>query len=198
MNENYEYKENITEGGIPDGLLAKIDFVIASRHFPWGNEDSFRITRNIVSAMQNPNIDAIGYINSYVSQPFDWDLIFQTAEKTNTFIEINFNEPPSSEILKVMSKYKIMYTIGLDFHTFQELKNRIPTDSDATIDFTEAKRMAKSQEEAAEKIKQEYIDESVGFDALKRLVSLMRQLEDNGISTDKIVNARNLDSFSSN
>ncbi|MFA5158017.1 MAG: hypothetical protein WC451_02415 [Patescibacteria group bacterium] len=186
----------ITDGiDIPDALLAKIDFVIASRHFPWGNENPAQITQNLISAMANPNIDAVGHINSYVDQPIDWNLIFQTAENTNTIIEINFNEPPSTEILRIMSKYKIMYSIGVDFHTFQGLKNRIPIDSDVVIDFAEAKRMAKSQEDVAIKMKQQYMDEPVGFDVLKQLINLMKQLEYHGISLDKVVNVRSLDSF---
>jgi len=94
-----------------------------------------------------------------------------------------------------MSKYNIMYTIGVDFHTFQGIKGRMPVNSDLTIDFAEAKKIAKSQEEVSTKIKQEYAEEPVGFDVLKRLINLMRTLEDNGISTDNIVNTRNLESF---
>lgn len=188
---------NIITGGvdIPDSLLAKIDFVVASRHFPWGNEDDSQIVHNLTSAMQNPNVDTIGHISGYAGESIDWDLVFQTAETTHTCIEINFDKPPTPEMLKIMSKYEIMYTIGVDFHTFQGLKGRMPVNSDLTIDFAEAKKIAKSQEETSATIKQEYTEEPIGFDVLKRLINLMRTLEDNGISTDNIVNTHNLESF---
>lgn len=186
----------ITDGvDIPDALLERIDFVIASRHHPWGNEDVSQITHNLVAAMENPSIDAIGHITNYIDMPIDWDLIFQTAEKTNTFIEINFGTPPSREILDIMSKYNLIYTLGLDFHTFQGFKHRLPINSDVITDFAEAKKMAKSLTQEAAELKQEYAREPVGFGTLKRLVILMRQLEGSGINTNRIVNARNLDSF---
>lgn len=189
---------NIITGGvdIPDRLLEKIDFVIASRHFPWGNEESNVTTNNLISATENPNIDAIGHINRYIDTTLiDWNLIFQKAEKTNTFIEINLDSPPTQEILQIMSKYKLLYTIGLDFHTFQGLKCRAPISSEIVTDFAEAKKMALLKTDKAVELRQEYAEEPIGFGILKNLIKIMRQLEINKIDTNKIVNTLNLNDF---
>lgn len=189
---------NIITGGvdIPDTLLSKIDVVIASRHFPWGNEGVNRISKNLISAMKNQNVDIIGHINNYVKKSIDWDLIFQVAEKTNTFIEINLNIPPSEKIIQIMSKYNILYTLGVDFHTFQGVKNRSPLNSEVVVDFAEAKQLAKSKTNRGEELKKEYINEPLGFDVLKNLIKLMEKLEDNGIDMNRIVNTLSLDKFS--
>lgn len=189
---------NIITGGvdIPDGLLEKIDFVIASRHFPWGNEESNVISNNLISAIENPNIDAIGHINRHINTTLiDWDLIFQKAEKTNTFIEINLDSPPTQEILQIMSRYKLLYTLGLDFHTFQGLKRGMPISSEVVTDFSKAKKMALLKTDNAVELRQKYTEESIGFSVSKNLIKTMRQLEINKIDTNKIVNTLNLNDF---
>ncbi|MBA4320439.1 MAG: hypothetical protein C0412_18735, partial [Flavobacterium sp.] len=179
-----------------DRLLEKIDFVIASRHFPWGNEESNVITNNLISAIENPNVDAIGHINHHINTTLiDWSLIFQKAEKANTFIEISLDLPPTQEILQIMSRYKLLYTLGLDFHTFQGLKHRIPTSSEIVTDFAEAKRMALLKTDMAIELKREYVEEPIGFSILKNLIKIIRQLEINSIDTNNIVNTLNLSRF---
>jgi|YNPMSStandDraft_1061717.scaffolds.fasta_scaffold04973_4 histidinol phosphatase-like PHP family hydrolase len=187
----------ITDGvDVPDSLLEKIDFVIASRHFPWGNEEPNKIVNNLVSAIKNPNVDTIGHINRYIDiASINWDLIFQKAEETNTFIEINLDSPPMPKILQIMSKYNLLYTIGIDFHTFQGLKRRIPIASEIVTDFAEAKKMALSKADMAIKLRQEYFKEQIGFSVLKKLIKIMKQLETSGIDTNKIVNTLNLNNF---
>jgi len=188
---------NIISGAIdiPDVLIEKIDFVIASRHFPWGNEGPSKIAENLISAMRNPNVDVIGHIDRYVNTHIDWDSVFRTAETTNTFIEIGFDISPAQEILRMMSKYKILYTLGLDFHTFQGLKRRMPIDSEVITDFAEAKKIEKSRTPEGAELRREYLRESVGFGVLKKLIHLIKQLEANGISTDSIVNTLKLNDF---
>lgn len=203
-NESYErpkcisgVEANVVAGGVdvPDTLLEKIDFVTASRHSPWGNEDSATIEKNLIAAIENPNVDAVGHINRYIDVPVDWDRIFGKAEETNTFIEINFDTPPSQEVLQVMSKYKIFYVLGLDFHTFCGFKLRPPLDSEVITGLTDLKTVERSDTAEGTKIRQEYLKELPGFNVLKKLVELMRQLEASGIDTDRIVNSLKLADF---
>ncbi len=180
---------------IPDALLERIDFVIASRHFPWGNDGPEEIVKKLILAMEDEHVDTIGHVNRHVDIPIDWDAIFKVAERTHTFIEINFDTPPPIDLLRIMSRYKLFYTIGVDFHTFQGLKQRIPIHSQVVADITEAKKMIKEKTEQSTELKKEYLQEPVGYAILKKLVTTMRLLEVAGISPQSIINTCNYNEF---
>lgn len=111
---------NIKTSGldIPDTVLEKIDFVIASRHFPWGNENRAVFESNMEQTMRNRYVDVIGHIDKYAPQNVDWECILGIAKDTNTMIEVNFDSPPSQEILRLVKILQLPVTMGADFHTF--------------------------------------------------------------------------------
>lgn len=166
---------NIKPAGIdiPDNVLEEIDFVIGSRHFPWGEEGPFEIESNLVSAMTNPHIDAIGHIDQYSAEGVDWRKIIRIARETSTIIEINLDRPPSDEILNLLAEYRNYVTLGLDFHSFSGFK-KIGKKSDDT-------------------------DQDIllqpGYNDIKRITTILKLLERTEISPSQVVNLKSYQEF---
>ncbi len=121
---------NIKPSGldIPPNYLRDIDLVIASRHFPWGQEGSREITKNTILAMECADVDVIGHIDRGTSGDIDWRIIIEAAAKTKTVIEINTDTPPPLDIMCLLSELQVPVTIGLDFHTFSGLYKQMGSD----------------------------------------------------------------------
>lgn len=89
---------NILDDGsvdIKDGVLEKLDYVIAGVHSNM-KMDKKEMTARIVKAMQNPNIDIMSHptgrlIGRREEYQMDFDKILETAKKTGTILEINSN-----------------------------------------------------------------------------------------------------------
>lgn len=112
----------------PDHLLAELDVVIGSIHSAMG-QDKDTMTRRIISAMENPNVDIIGHlttrlIGSRDPVALDEEAIFRSAAATKTALEIN--AAPKRLDLKDYHIYRarelgVMLVISTDSHMPEHL-----------------------------------------------------------------------------
>jgi DNA polymerase (family 10) len=87
----------LEKGGLdlPDDVLAKADWVVASLHYGQ-NQPRDRITARIVEAVENPFVRVIGHptgrlINRRPPYDVDMEAVIEAAVRTGTFLEINAN-----------------------------------------------------------------------------------------------------------
>jgi len=74
---------------LPDDLLSKMDFVIASMHrgsSPPSTKDDH--TRAMIKAMENPNVHILGHPGDFWFD-IDIDEVIEAAARTRTIIEVN-------------------------------------------------------------------------------------------------------------
>lgn len=165
---------NIKPSGIdiPDTILEKIDFVVASRHFPWGNETVAEFENDLEQAMRNPNVDVIGHLDKYAPQNVNWKQVLRKAKDTNTMIEINIDSPPNQEILRCIKVLELPTTLGVDFHTFNGWLSQ----------------------EQVEGLEAAYIT-PLGHRVIRPAVLVVKQIIAAGIEPSQIVNLRNSTDF---
>lgn len=87
----------LEKGGLdlPDELLERADWVVASLHYGQGQPRE-RITSRIIEAIENPHVDVIGHptgrlINRRPAYDVDIEAVIAAAARTGTFLEINAN-----------------------------------------------------------------------------------------------------------
>ncbi len=108
---------------LPDDLLKEFDFVTASIHSRF-NQDN---TERILKAMENPYVNLIGhpfgkqygYREGY---PLDFDKILQKAKETNTALEINSQrEDLDSQHIRRAVEEGVKLVINSDAHSIKQL-----------------------------------------------------------------------------
>ncbi len=84
-----------TDGGLdyPEDLLEALDWVIASIHTSFSNDEK-KMTDRMVSAIENPHVDCIGHptgrlLNKRDGYPLNIERVISAAFETGTLIEIN-------------------------------------------------------------------------------------------------------------
>jgi len=87
----------LERGGLdlPDEVLARADWVVASLHYGQ-NQPRERITARIIEAIENPHVAVIGHptgrlINRRPAYDVDLKAVIAAAARTGTFLEINAN-----------------------------------------------------------------------------------------------------------
>ncbi len=87
----------LEKGGLdlPDDVLEKADWVVASLHYGQ-NQPRQRITDRIIEAIENPHVSVIGHPTGRLLNrrpPYDVDIeaVIDAAARTGTFLEINAN-----------------------------------------------------------------------------------------------------------
>jgi len=87
----------LERGGLdlPDEVLARADWVVASLHYGQ-NQPRDRITARIIEAIENPHVSVIGHptgrlINRRPPYDVDLDAVIEAAARTGTCLEINAN-----------------------------------------------------------------------------------------------------------
>jgi len=113
----------------PDELLSKLDIVTAAVHSSF-NQSEERMTRRIIGAMENPNVDIIAHPTCRLlpeREPvaLDMEAVFQAAAKTGTMLEIN--AMPSRLDLKDIHAYRarelgVKLAINTDAHSTDHLE----------------------------------------------------------------------------
>lgn len=113
---------------LPDKILSKLEVVIGAVHTAF-HQPREEMTKRIIRAMRNPNIDIIAHptgrkINQ--REPFDLDLeeIMSEARKTGTILEINsfWNRLDLNDINVRLAKEKgVKIAISTDAHNIIEL-----------------------------------------------------------------------------
>jgi DNA polymerase (family 10) len=113
---------------MPDEVLKELDIVTASVHSGM-NQTQEPMTRRIIKAMENPNVDVLGHPTGRLMpdrEPVavDMEAIFQAAVRTRTMLEIN--AMPSRLDLKDTHVYRarelgIKLVISTDAHSTEHL-----------------------------------------------------------------------------
>jgi DNA polymerase (family 10) len=113
---------------MPDEVLAELDIVTASIHSGM-NQTEEQMTRRIIKAMENPNMDILGHPTGRLMpdrEPIavDMEAIFQAAVRNKTILEIN--AMPSRLDLKDTHVYRarelgIKLLISTDAHATEHL-----------------------------------------------------------------------------
>jgi DNA polymerase (family 10) len=87
----------LEKGGLdlPDAVLARADWVVASLHYGQ-NQPRERITSRIIEAIENPFVRSIGHptgrlINRRPPYDVDIEAVIEAAARSGTFLEINAN-----------------------------------------------------------------------------------------------------------
>lgn len=113
---------------LPEKILKKLDFLIASIHTPCFKEGNTveKVTNAVINAMKNPYINAIGHPDDS-RFPLDYERVVLAAKETGTLLEVNNssmrpenNRVNASENLRKMlhfcKKYGVFVTTGTDAH----------------------------------------------------------------------------------
>ena len=79
----------------PDGLLAQLDWVVASVHTSF-RMSSEEMTARIIRAIENPYVDCVGHlsgrkIEQRTPYEFDFEEVLEACVRTGTMLEINSN-----------------------------------------------------------------------------------------------------------
>lgn len=122
---------NIMEDGsidIKDEVLAKLDYVIAGVHSLMKMTKP-EMTKRIVKAMENPNVDIIAHptgrlIGKRDEFQIDFDKILETAKKTGTILEIN-SSPDRLDLrdiyIRRAKNQQVKMIINTDSHRKEQL-----------------------------------------------------------------------------
>lgn len=116
----------LNDGGLdlPDDLLSEFDWVTASIHSNF-NQDN---TDRLISACKHPAVNCIGHpsgrlIGKREAYPVDWDKLFKAAEATGTAIEINAQPERldlQDDLVQRAHGYGVMLTISTDAHSVNQ------------------------------------------------------------------------------
>ncbi len=112
----------------PDDLLEEFDWVVASIHSGF-KQSREKITRRIISAMENPRVDCIAHLTGRLinqRSPYELDIeeVLGVAAKTRTAIEINANyERLDLDDIwcKRAKQLGVKLAIGTDAHRLEHL-----------------------------------------------------------------------------
>ena len=119
---------------MPDGLLRKMDIVIASFHIPCVKAGSVNEnTRALINAMKNPYIDIIGHPDDS-RYAVDMEMVVDAAKEYQTLLELNNsslkpNGPRQGarendiKMLELCKKKDVCITIGSDAHIEEDICN---------------------------------------------------------------------------
>lgn len=122
------------EVDMPDGLLRKMDIVIASFHIPCVKAGSVNEnTRALINAMKNPYIDIIGHPDDS-RYAVDMEMVVDAAKEYQTLLELNNsslkpNGPRQGarendiKMLELCKKKDVCITIGSDAHIEEDICN---------------------------------------------------------------------------
>ncbi|XTR38218.1 phosphatase [Paraclostridium tenue] len=117
---------------IPEDVVGKLDYVIASLHppciSPGSKEEN---TKAVLCAMENEEVKIIGHLDDS-RYPVDYETVVKKAKETNTLLEINNSSlRPNSfrvgatknaqELLNLCEKYNVKVILGSDAHIYYQV-----------------------------------------------------------------------------
>lgn len=116
----------------PSELLSKLDWVIASIHSNF-HLTKTEMTDRIIKTMENPHVKAIGHLSGRIlgrrrGYELDWDLVLETAKRTNTALELNATPDRldvTEELLSAVLSKGVKIVINTDAHSPEGLNNMI-------------------------------------------------------------------------
>ena len=115
---------------VPDKILEDMDLVIAGIHSGF-NQNTKELTRRIVSAMENDNVDIIAHptgrkIQERKAYELDFEMIFETSKDTGTLLEVNgqMNRLDLKDMdIKIAVEHGCKLAVNTDAHSIPALKN---------------------------------------------------------------------------
>jgi DNA polymerase (family 10) len=115
---------------VPDKILKDMDIVIAGIHSGF-KQNKNELTRRIISAMENDNINIIAHpmgrkIQERNAYELDLERIFETSNDTGTLLEVNsqMNRLDLKDMdIKIAVEHGCKLVINTDAHSIPELKN---------------------------------------------------------------------------
>ncbi|MFN3599166.1 MAG: DNA polymerase/3'-5' exonuclease PolX [Aquificaceae bacterium] len=108
---------------LPDELLQEFDFVVASIHSRFNQDNTYRILK----AMENPYVNLIGHPTGKAygtrhGYPLEMDKIIQMAKETGTALELNtYRADLSPENIRRCMEAGVMIAIATDAHALKHL-----------------------------------------------------------------------------
>lgn len=113
---------------LPDEVLKKLDFVIASLHMSL-RQDRDQITRRLLNAIQNPHVHLIGHPRAQQipeREPVDADMdaVFTAAKEHGTALEINANPirlDLEAQYARRAVEMGILLAINTDAHNIDQM-----------------------------------------------------------------------------
>jgi len=108
---------------LPDSLLEEFDFVVASIHSRFNQDNTYRILK----AMENPFVNLIGHptgkaYGTRQGYPLDMERIIQMAKETNTALELNtYRADLSPENIRRCMEVGVMIAVVTDAHSTKHL-----------------------------------------------------------------------------
>lgn len=127
----FGYEVNILNNAdlaLPNEVLAKLDYVVASIHTSF-NQSKDEITHRLVTALKNPYVSILGHpsgrlINQREACEVDWNAVFDAAVKYNKIIEIN-SQPQrldlTDDLVYEAIKKGVKLIISTDAHSTESL-----------------------------------------------------------------------------
>jgi DNA polymerase (family 10) len=109
---------------LPNEFLEEFDFVVASIHTRFGQDNTYRILR----AIENPCVNLIGHptgkaYGSRESYPLNMEQIINLAKETGTALELNtFRADLSSEMVRKYVEKGTLVAIVTDAHAPSHLR----------------------------------------------------------------------------
>ncbi|MFZ0441431.1 MAG: DNA polymerase/3'-5' exonuclease PolX [Methanobacterium sp.] len=115
---------------VPDKILEDMDLVIAGIHSGF-NQNKKELTRRIISAMENDNVNIIAHptgrkIQERKAYDLDFEKIFETSKDTGTLLEVNgqMNRLDLKDMdIKIALEHGCKLVINTDAHSIPELNN---------------------------------------------------------------------------
>jgi DNA polymerase (family 10) len=116
-------------GDLPDAALAKLDFVTASVHSAF-KQDEEKMTRRILKAVANPNVDCIGHLTGRLlgrreGYAVDVDAVLKAAARNGTAIELNANPlrlDATDQTCRRAKELGVKVVINTDAHSTEDLQ----------------------------------------------------------------------------
>jgi DNA polymerase (family 10) len=122
------------DGGLdyPDDLVAELDWVVASVHTRFSDDEKF-MTGRILEAIENPLVDCIGHLSGRMlgrrePYPVDIEKVAEAAARTGTMLEINGNpnrRDLNEQNARLASEAGAMIVLNTDAHRVRTLDNML-------------------------------------------------------------------------
>jgi DNA polymerase (family 10) len=114
----------------PDDLVAELDWVVASVHTRFSDDEKF-MTGRILEAIENPLVDCIGHLTGRMlgrrePYPVDVEKVADAATRTGTMLEINGNpnrRDLSERNARLAAEAGAMIVLNTDAHRVRTLDN---------------------------------------------------------------------------
>ena len=129
----FGYEVDILKSGelaLPNNLLAKLDFTIASLHTAL-DDTREQITQRMLNAIRNPYVKIIGHpsgrlLNKRPPCDLDWEKVLRAVKEEGKILEINAHPQRldlAEDLVYEARKMGISFIINTDAHSVSDLEN---------------------------------------------------------------------------